>query len=174
MPLCLIMEHQASCRSDIPETGHALSPWYCIEGCDGKFWTEWLLRQILTEERVGVELRANHGFSRFDVSYYLDLILAQPTEERPETLKCFQGWNWDQKQTFAQNQWRLIFPFLGVAADENPRPIVLEHDIIKPWRDSGIESNMGMFETVSCLEIHPTAHSFEKILSNVSRCVLRW
>ncbi|EEU35265.1 uncharacterized protein NECHADRAFT_88084 [Fusarium vanettenii 77-13-4] len=191
---------------------------YCIEGCDGKFWTERLLRQILTEERVGAELRASHGFSRSDVSYYLDLIFAQPTEERPETylrifallvlasrvsdigkfitenvcdktlplfldlnssggplslrgesketLKCFQGWNWDQKQNFAQSQWRLIFPFLGVSAGEAPRPIVLEHDIIRPWRDTGTESDMGMFETVSCVEIHPTAHSFEKILSD--------
>lgn len=194
---------------------------YCIEGCDGYFWTERLLRQILTEERVGTELMLYHGFSREDASYYLDQIFAQRTEERPETylrifallvlvsrvseignfitenicdktlplfldlnssdgplslrrgsketMKCFQEWNWNEKQNFAQNQQRLIFPFLGVSADEVPRSIMLEYDVARPWRDTGTESNMGMFGTVSCVEIHPTAHSFEKILSKVSR-----
>ncbi|KAI8676350.1 Protein kinase domain-containing protein [Fusarium sp. Ph1] len=198
----------------------ALLHHYSIEGCDGQFWTEKLLRQILTKERVEAELWT-HGFSTSDTQDYLDIILASPTEERPEaylrvftllvlvsrvsdigkfitenapdeelplildldspnrllslsrertpTLEISQKWNWDQKLTFVQSQWRLIFPFLGVSEHHIGQVMVLEPDIARPWRDGITESYMGMFETVSCVEIHPTAHSFDKALSEVSK-----
>ncbi|KAI8720210.1 Protein kinase domain-containing protein [Fusarium sp. LHS14.1] len=58
---------------------------YRIEGSDGPFWTEKLLRQILTERRVGTELCAVSEFSRSEVQYYLGKILSSKGQEEPET-----------------------------------------------------------------------------------------
>lgn len=194
---------------------------YSIEGCDGRFWTEKLLRRILTKEHVEAELKASRTLSVLDIQGYLDKILVPPSNERPEAylrifallvltsrasdigkfitenvcdeklplvlnlespnrslslreargkaLECVQGWDWDQIQRFSHTQWRLIFPFLGVSEDKIPDAIVLEPEIVRPWRNSSTESNMGMFQHVTCVEIHPTAHSFNNVLSKVSQ-----
>ncbi|KAJ3468277.1 hypothetical protein MRS44_002342 [Fusarium solani] len=197
---------------------------YRIEGSDGPFWTEKLLRQILTERRLRTEFR-----SHSDVQYYIDKILPSQGQEEPETylrvftllvltarvcdagmfimehvcdeklplhgeldspdcpisflggektaLKCFQGWSLDQKQNFLQTQRHLIFPFLNVAEDNTCKAIVLQPNIIRPWRYESIRnstgSRMGAFGTVSSVEIHPTSHAFDKALSEINlKCEL--
>ncbi|RSM09533.1 hypothetical protein CDV31_007639 [Fusarium ambrosium] len=189
---------------------------YRIEGCNGPFWTEKLLRRILTKQRVELALRT-HGFNSSDTQYYLNKILVPPThgrveeylrifalllmtfrvpdiskfltekvhdEELPvqvdldsphapvsprsrvqESLRCFQGWNWDQKESFAKQQWRLIFPFLSVSELWMNEPVILGPHTVRPWQDDNTRSNMGMFETVSAVKIHPTAHCFDNFLS---------
>ncbi|RTE79099.1 hypothetical protein BHE90_006421 [Fusarium euwallaceae] len=88
-----------------------------------------------------------------------------PRSKVQESLGCFQEWNWDQKESFAKQQWRLIFPFLSVSEDRTNKPIILGPHAVRPWHDDNTESDMGMFETVSAVKIHPTAHCFDKLLS---------
>ncbi|RSL99237.1 hypothetical protein CEP52_009866 [Fusarium oligoseptatum] len=199
---------------------------YSIEGCDGRFWTETLLRQILTKERVEAELK-KHRVIEPDAQYFLGKILGsakkkrsetylriftllvlthrvsaiakfiienvcdeklplhaaldssdQPTpsqEEPKEPLQVFQGWNQYQRHNFLHNQWKLIFPLLNTVGSGRCEVISLQSNMIRPWRDysigSSTESSMGMFGTVSLVEIHPTAHCFDRIpfLGNPTR-----
>ncbi|KAF5694754.1 serine threonine kinase [Fusarium denticulatum] len=55
---------------------------YSVEGLDGRFWTDKLLRHILSRERIKAELkRPEHGFNDLEVDGYVDKI--HPPDVKP-------------------------------------------------------------------------------------------
>lgn len=204
---------------------------YGVEGINGRFWTDKLLRHILNRGRIKTELeRPEHGFNYPEVDKYVDKIHPPEVElsadytppgaflkvfalltlqERCHDIRhfinagfndqqlpiriqnntvyrlagpnlpilCFEGWKTSEKEYFESYQWRVDTPYFSSTVDEPLKVHYLHKDACKPWRRSretpsdphdDVSDNMGTFGVVTRVDIHPTSHSYQQLLTSVS------
>ncbi|KAM0219109.1 hypothetical protein ACHAPA_004692 [Fusarium lateritium] len=193
---------------------------YEIQGVDGAFLTDKLLRHILNKDRIEAELR--HSSPQLDdqqMHDYINSILEHsegkkrkgylrifailllidrpgdigdfiksgfsdhmiPILKRPNPIKllcersCFQNWKSSWLDTFLTFQWRVTTPFFGTSTKE--KILYLPLQMQKPWqRSRTTEGNTkaetvdmsGAYGTVTRVDIHPTSHAFQNLLTGIN------
>ncbi|RGP81741.1 serine threonine kinase [Fusarium longipes] len=198
---------------------------YQVEGEDGTFWTDKLLRHILTRERIKAELqRPVQAFNDIQIEAYIDRILALGNDSSHLTflkifallalidhpgdignfieeglgdqllpigirkkqvyllsdpsrkLKCFDKWSGFAKDHFETCQWRVDTPYFDSPKGQASEPIHLHPSTRKPLRRSAngtsetpiLPDNAGAYGVVIRVDIHPTSHSFEQLLTGIN------
>ncbi|KAF4456655.1 GTP-binding protein YchF [Fusarium austroafricanum] len=206
--------------------GELLRDYRVEEGINGPFWTEKLLRHILTRQRIESELqKPNYRFNENQVKNFVHKIhpLAKQSSQKtylkifallllinrasdietfvnggfcdqmlpiamkgnkvyllsePNTwLKCFEHWRSWEKENFESNQWKIDTPYFGPTENEILNKLQLWPQTRKPWRrtpnngegtDTETAENAGAYGTVTRVDIHPTSHSYEKLLTGIN------
>ncbi|KAF9776275.1 hypothetical protein IL306_005572 [Fusarium sp. DS 682] len=204
------------------DLGDLLRDYQVEEGEDGPFWTDKLLRHILTRPRIKTQLRlhfdshkadtfvdqihpkAKDSSSRTYLKIFAILLLIErpgdigkfideglcdqmlPVEikrkevllvnEPNRRLRCFEKWRNKDKESFESCQWKVNTPYFGSKKDLASNEFHFRPSTKKPWRKSPsrepestieITENAGAYGAVSRVEIHPTAHSYQKLLTGV-------
>jgi hypothetical protein len=97
-----------------------------------------------------------------------DDYLARSTRDGPIIIETFRKWNYPQRQTFYNNQWRVQVPIFqkGRRAPEYHPVHKFDRDTVLPWTE--FEERYNGFSDVSRVKIHK-AHS--KLGVNVSTII---
>ncbi|KAF5231212.1 hypothetical protein FOXYS1_15840, partial [Fusarium oxysporum] len=97
--------------------------------------------------------------------------------DQEKNIGCFNGWKITEKENFELNQWKVDTPYFGTAKDQSLIEIHLWPDTRKPWRTTPnhgdkpeleTEDNEGAYGIVARSDIHPTAHSYDKLLIGIN------
>ncbi|KAL9564354.1 hypothetical protein ACKAV7_011545 [Fusarium commune] len=92
-------------------------------------------------------------------------------------LTCFDGWSASDKEYFESYQWRINTPYFSSTKGEPLRKFRLQKGTQRPWRRSPKErsgpliehsDNAGAFGTVTRVDIHPTSHSYQQLLTGIN------
>jgi hypothetical protein len=93
-------------------------------------------------------------------------------------LACFNGWRTADKEYFESYQWRINTPYFSSTEGEPLKELQLDKGTQRPWRRSLKElsgppiehsDNAGAFGAVTRVDIHPTSHSYQRLLTGVSK-----
>ncbi|KAF5606440.1 serine threonine kinase [Fusarium subglutinans] len=111
---------------------------YSVEGLNGRFWTDKLLRHILTRERIKAELkRPEHGFDDLEVDEYVEKI--HPPDVKPSADRTPPGAFLKVFGLLAlQERCGDIRRFVNAGFNDQQLPIKIENNTVYPLAGSDL------------------------------------
>lgn len=118
---------------------------------------EHFINEKVDDQVLPIELREEHVYQ-----------MSNP-ERR---LRCFDKWKTSEQEHFELSQWMVDTPYLQTTNDDDQTltEFTMPPDMCKPWREvkiAGAETLDGAYGTVIQVQIHPTAHSYQRLLEGV-------
>ncbi|KAF5972430.1 kinase-like (PK-like) [Fusarium coicis] len=133
---------------------------------------------LVLQERCGdIRHFVNAGFNDQQLPIRIENNAVYSVTGPSLPIACFEGWKTSEKEYFESYQWRIDTPYFSSTVDEPLNEHYLHKGVCKPWRRSretpsescgDASDNVGAFGTVIQVDIHPTSHSYQELLTSIN------
>ncbi|KAF5557917.1 kinase-like (PK-like) [Fusarium napiforme] len=133
---------------------------------------------LVLQERCGdIRHFVNAGFNDQQLPIRIEKNAVYSLTGPSLPIACFEGWKTSEKEYFESYQWRIDTPYFSSTLEEPLQEHYLPKGVCKPWcrsRETPSEScsdasdNVGAFGTVIQVDIHPTSHCYQELLTSIN------